>query len=82
MLRHKNFYLGIPLIGYEYIKISIDILPEEIIMEHKLMNLAQNGYIYIYYKFVRECTASPRRKSLKINNQYKDWKPKSNHHAN
>ena len=34
------------MIQYEYIKISIDILLEEIIKEYKLMNIANNGYIY------------------------------------
>ena len=42
----KNFYLGTTLIWYECIKIPIDILPEEIIMEYNLMNTAYNGYIY------------------------------------
>ena len=42
----KNFYLVTPLIRYEYIKIPIDILPEEIIMEYNLTKLAHNGYIY------------------------------------
>ena len=46
MLRHKTFYLGTPLIRYEYIKITIDILPEEIIKEYNLMNIVHNGYIY------------------------------------
>ena len=41
----KNFYLGTPLIRYEYIKIPIDILSEKISMEYNRMNLAHNGYI-------------------------------------
>ena len=41
-----NFYLVTPLVRYEYIKIPIDILPEYIVMEYNLMNLARNGYIY------------------------------------
>ena len=46
MLRYKNFYLVTPLIRYEKIKIPIDILPEDIIMEYNLMNLAHNRYIH------------------------------------
>ena len=46
VLRHKKFYLITPLIRYEYIKITIGILPEEIIKEYNLMNIAHNGYIY------------------------------------
>ena len=42
----NNFYLGTPLIRYEYIKIPIDILPEEIILEYNLMNLSHNEYVY------------------------------------
>ena len=42
----NNSYLGTPLIRYEYIKIPIDILPEEIILEYNLMNLSHNEYVY------------------------------------
>ena len=42
----KIFYLGTPLILYEYIKFIIDIQPEEIIIEYKLINIAHNRYIY------------------------------------
>ena len=42
----KNFFLGILLIRYEYIKIPIDVIPEEIILEYNLMSLAHNGYVY------------------------------------
>ena len=42
----KDFYLVTPLIIYEYKKIPIDILTEDIIMEYNLMNLDHNGYIY------------------------------------
>ena len=42
----KQFYVGTPLIRYEYIKIPIDILPEDIIEGYNLRNIAQNGYIY------------------------------------
>ena len=41
----RNFYLGKSFIRYEYIKIPIDILPEDIIMEYNIMNIAHNGYI-------------------------------------
>ena len=46
MLQHKNLYLGTALIQYEYIKIPIDILPEEIIMEYNLINISHRKYIY------------------------------------
>ena len=39
----KKFYLGTPLIQYEYIKIPIDILQEDIIKEYNLIKIAQCG---------------------------------------
>ena len=42
----KSLYLVTPLIKYEYIKIPIYILPEEVILEYNLMNLAHNRYVY------------------------------------
>ena len=42
----KNLYLGTPISRYEYIKILIYILPDEIIIEYNLMNLAYKGYVY------------------------------------
>ena len=41
----KNFYLGKPLSRHKYINIPIDIIPEDIIMEYNIMNIARNGYI-------------------------------------
>ena len=31
---------------YEYIKIPMDIITEETILEYNLVNLAHNGYVY------------------------------------
>ena len=42
----NNLYLGTPFSRYEHIKIPIDIIPEEIILEYNLVNLANNGYVY------------------------------------
>ena len=42
----KTFYLVTPLLVYDYIKLPIDILPEEIILEYNLVNLSHNGYVY------------------------------------
>ena len=42
----KNFYLGTPLTRYEYIKIPLHIIPDEIIQEYNLNEIADNGYIY------------------------------------
>ena len=32
---------------YEYMKISLDILPEEIIAQYNLRQLASNGWLYL-----------------------------------
>ena len=42
----KNYSLGTILIQYEYINMSMDILPEENIQEYNFMYLADNGYVY------------------------------------
>jgi hypothetical protein len=43
----KNFYLNTPLDRYEYMQLSIDIIPDEIIDEYNLRRLVSNGYVYI-----------------------------------
>jgi hypothetical protein len=44
----KNFYLNTPMTRYEYIKIKIDDIPEEIIVEYKLHEkVTPDGYVYI-----------------------------------
>lgn len=44
----KNFYLNTPMIRYEYVKIKIDDIPEEIIVEYNLEEkVTPDGYIYV-----------------------------------
>ncbi len=43
----KNFYLNTPLDRYEYMRLSIDIIPDEIIDQYNLRPLVSNGYVYI-----------------------------------
>jgi hypothetical protein len=43
----KNFYLNTPLDRYEYMRLSIDIIPDKIIDEYNLRPLVSNGYVYI-----------------------------------
>ena len=42
-----NFYLNNPMDRYEYMKLPLDIIPEEIIQQYNLRNLSQKGYIYM-----------------------------------
>jgi hypothetical protein len=42
----KDFYLNTPIKRYEYVQIPIDIIPLISIIEHDLLPLVHNGYIY------------------------------------
>ena len=43
----KNFYYNTPMGRYEYMKISLAILPEEIIVQYNLLQLASKGWAYL-----------------------------------
>jgi hypothetical protein len=44
----KNFYLNTPMVRYEYVRIKIDDVPEEIIIEYKLREkVASDGHVYV-----------------------------------
>ena len=43
----KNFYYNTTMGRYEYMKISLAILPEEIIAQYNLLQLASNGWVYL-----------------------------------
>ena len=42
-----KFYLINPMDTYEYMKLPLDIIPEEIIQQYILRNLAQNVFVYM-----------------------------------
>ena len=42
-----NFYLNNPMIRYEYMKLPLEIIPQEIIQQYKLINLAHKGFVYM-----------------------------------
>ena len=42
-----NFYLNNPMNRYEYMKLPLDIIPEEITQQYKLINLAHKGFVYM-----------------------------------
>ena len=46
----KNFYLKTPLPTARYMKMKLDILPEEIIAKYNLRNIVHNGWVYIKIK--------------------------------
>ena len=43
----NNFYYNTPMGRYEYMKISLVILPEEIIAQYNLLQLASDGWVYL-----------------------------------
>jgi hypothetical protein len=47
MMDIKNYYIGTPLPGFEYMKMLLSRFPEEIIQKYNLNALAVDGWIYI-----------------------------------
>ena len=43
----KDFYLGTPMSQYEYMRIPIWILPDDIINQYNLKPLFHNGFVYV-----------------------------------
>jgi hypothetical protein len=43
----KNCYLGTPLDHYEYVKITVSMVPNSIMEEYNVYDLVQNGYMYV-----------------------------------
>ena len=43
----SDFYLATPLKRYEYLKLSLRDIPEEIIKEYNLHEKAVNGHVYV-----------------------------------
>jgi hypothetical protein len=42
----KDFYLNTPMDRYEYVRIPIDVIPPISIIEHNLLPLVHNGFVY------------------------------------
>ena len=43
----KNFYLGTPMARFEYLRLPINLIPEEIIQQYQLLPLIRNGFVYV-----------------------------------
>jgi hypothetical protein len=43
----NNFYLGTPMDSFEYMRISIKLIPQEIIAEYNLLSLVSDGHMHI-----------------------------------
>jgi hypothetical protein len=47
MMDIKNYYLGTSLPTYEYMRMPISILPDEIIEKYHLTRIAVDGWVYL-----------------------------------
>jgi hypothetical protein len=43
----KNFYLGTPMDSFEFMRIPIKLIPQEIIAEYNLLYLVSDGHVYV-----------------------------------
>ena len=43
----SNFYLGSPLPRPEFMRLPINIIPEEIMQQYKLAGIAEDGFVYL-----------------------------------
>jgi hypothetical protein len=43
----KNFYLGTPMESFEYMRIPIKLIHQEIIVQYNLLPLVSDGHVYI-----------------------------------
>jgi hypothetical protein len=43
----KNFYLGTPMDSFEYVRIPIKLIPQEIIVQYNLLPLVSDGHVCI-----------------------------------
>jgi hypothetical protein len=47
MMDIKNYYLGTPLPRYEYMRLPLAIIPDEVIQQYSLTSLAVDGWVYL-----------------------------------
>ena len=58
MLDIKDFYLNTPMERYEYMRLKLTDIPEEIIVEYNLREIAtDDGFVYCK----KGCTVYPKR---------------------
>jgi hypothetical protein len=47
MMDIKNYYLGTPLPRYEYLRLPLAIIPDEVIGQYNLKSIAIDGWVYL-----------------------------------
>jgi hypothetical protein len=58
----KYFYLNTPMERYEYMRLSIAIIPDEIVQQYNLLPLVHNDYVYM--EIWQGMYGPPKRASL------------------
>jgi hypothetical protein len=46
----KNFYLGTPMDTFEYMRIPIKLIPDEIIAQYNILPLVSDGHVYVEFQ--------------------------------
>ena len=73
----KNFYPGTIMTCYEYLRLSITIIPKDIIDQYNLLPLVRNGYVCI--EIQRGMYRLPQARILANNQLTKCLEPKGYH---
>ena len=47
MLDIKDYYYSTPMEEYKYVRLSLDIILQEIIQQYDLLGLAKDGWVYM-----------------------------------
>jgi hypothetical protein len=66
----KNFYLGMPLDRFKYMKISITTLPKHIIKQYNMQGNTKNGYVYVD---IRKAICSLPQEGILANKQLRNF---------
>ncbi len=73
MMDIKNFYICMPVMRYEHMRLKLSNMPEDVIAHYHLLDIATpDGYIYCEKKIARACTDSCKRGSLLRSSWRKD----------
>jgi hypothetical protein len=65
MMDIKNYYVGMPLTRYHYMRLPFSIIPDEIITKYNLHEISVGGWVYLE---IRKCMYSLKKAGL-LDNQ-------------
>jgi hypothetical protein len=69
MMDIRNYYLVTPSPRYEYMRLPLSIIPDEIITKYNLRTISVGGWVY----HAKACMASDKMPSWPTNYCSKDW---------